>query len=234
MAKHTQRIYGASDDLIELDGDVDDEISHYGDEPYYLLFNDGTQLKIAYGADKTACWRIELVTQGKADLEATRGSEDADEKDGVPGYSDLVTLNWDQPFELLKHGSRKLRMPTPEQAKGAELAQQVISFLNDRSGFDDWFHDMEQDTRNEIVDGLAALLNGTSVAGKTFVLTGTLSISRAEAKERIEAAGGYVSSAVSSKTDYLVVGLDPGEKLTKAESLGVKILTEDAFNELIP
>jgi DNA ligase (NAD+) len=65
------------------------------------------------------------------------------------------------------------------------------------------------------------------LAGKTFVLTGTLpSLTRPEAKDRIEAAGGKVTGSVSKATDYLVAGEKAGSKLTKAESLGIAILSE--------
>lgn len=67
-------------------------------------------------------------------------------------------------------------------------------------------------------------------SGKTFVLTGTLdSLSRDEAKERIRAKGGDVSSSVSKETDYVVVGSEPGSKYDKAQKLGVKILSEKEF-----
>lgn len=72
------------------------------------------------------------------------------------------------------------------------------------------------------------------LAGKTFVLTGTLtSMTREEAKERIEALGGKVTGSISRNTDYLVVGTDPGSKYARARELGVAILDEDAFLELL-
>jgi DNA ligase (NAD+) len=72
------------------------------------------------------------------------------------------------------------------------------------------------------------------LSGKSFVLTGTLdSVSREGAAEAIQARGGKVSGSVSKKTDYVVVGADPGSKLAKAEALGVTILDEAAFRNLV-
>jgi len=72
----------------------------------------------------------------------------------------------------------------------------------------------------------AARTGGAKLAGKTFVLTGTLSEPREDVKERIIAAGGKVSGSVSKKTDYVVAGENAGSKLDDAERLGVKVLTE--------
>ncbi len=70
--------------------------------------------------------------------------------------------------------------------------------------------------------------------GKTLVLTGTLpNLSRSDAKALIEAAGGKVSGSVSKKTDYLVAGEAAGSKLTKAESLGVTVLSEDDLTAML-
>jgi len=72
------------------------------------------------------------------------------------------------------------------------------------------------------------------LAGKTFVITGTLEHwSREEAKELIESLGGKVTDSVSKKTSYLVVGAEPGSKLEKARSLGVATLDEPAFTKLV-
>lgn len=70
-------------------------------------------------------------------------------------------------------------------------------------------------------------------AGKTFVLTGTLeSFTRAEAEELIERFGGKASGSVSKKTSYVLAGANPGSKLTKAEALGVPVITEEKFREM--
>ena len=74
----------------------------------------------------------------------------------------------------------------------------------------------------------------SAVAGKTFVITGTLpTLKREEAAAKIEAAGGKVSGSVSKKTNYLVAGEEAGSKLTKARELGVQILDEAALLKLM-
>jgi DNA ligase (NAD+) len=75
---------------------------------------------------------------------------------------------------------------------------------------------------------------GTSLAGKTFVLTGTLPTwSREEATRHIQAAGGKVSGSVSKKTAYVVAGEEAGSKLAKAQELGVAVLDEDGLKALL-
>jgi DNA ligase (NAD+) len=73
-----------------------------------------------------------------------------------------------------------------------------------------------------------------ALEGKTFVFTGGLkNLSREKAKERVESLGGAAASSVSKKTDYVVAGEDPGSKYEKARSLGVAILDEEGFLNLI-
>ena len=75
---------------------------------------------------------------------------------------------------------------------------------------------------------------GTKLAGKTFVLTGTLAhFTRDEAKKMIEDAGGKVTGSVSKKTDYVVAGADAGSKLDKANQLGVKVIDEKEMENLV-
>lgn len=114
---------------------------------------------------------------------------------------------------------------------GGVVAQSVLDWARD----DDNMHLLE---KFEKADVLALLPEGNSVeqtlAGNTFVLTGTLpTLSREEAKSMIKARGGKVSSSVSSKTTYVLAGDDPGSKYDKAKELGVDILDEDAFVKMI-
>ncbi|MBX3618452.1 MAG: NAD-dependent DNA ligase LigA [Rhizobacter sp.] len=104
-----------------------------------------------------------------------------------------------------------------------------------------------QDHNREVVERLKAVgvhweeregagdLSPKPLAGKTFVLTGTLpTLSRDEAKEMIEAAGGKVSGSVSKKTHYVVAGEEAGSKLDKARELGVAVIDEAALRAMLP
>jgi DNA ligase (NAD+) len=72
------------------------------------------------------------------------------------------------------------------------------------------------------------------LAGKTLVLTGALEgLTREEARERIEAAGGRVAAGVSKKTDYVVAGTEPGSKLRRAQELGIEVLNQAALERLL-
>ncbi len=114
---------------------------------------------------------------------------------------------------------------------GPIVAQSIHTFL-------------EQDHNREIIQRLRdsgvrwpraqrqAVRADSPFAGKTVVLTGTLSMARAEAKKRLQSLGAKVTGSVSKNTDYVIVGADAGSKAEKAEELGVTMLDEQAFREL--
>lgn len=84
------------------------------------------------------------------------------------------------------------------------------------------------------MSGAASVAKGGPLAGKTVVITGTLkSYSRSDAEELVRKLGGNASSSVGKNTDMLVAGEEPGSKLDKARALGVKIISEEEFLEMV-
>ncbi|MCB0889555.1 MAG: NAD-dependent DNA ligase LigA, partial [Nocardioidaceae bacterium] len=133
----------------------------------------------------------------------------------------------------------KIRTATAAQLAEVEGVGQTIA-----DSVIEWFTGAEGEWHNEIVDKWAAAgvrmaddqldLGEQTLAGLTLVVTGSLnSFTRDSVKEAIISRGGKVSSSVSKKTDYVVVGASPGSKADKAEQLGLPILDEDAFKELL-
>ena len=112
---------------------------------------------------------------------------------------------------------------------GPRIAESIVEFF--------------QEARNrELVERLrkARLMfagtkkeRGTKLAGKTFVLTGTLNLPRDQVEKTIEDAGGRVSGSVSKKTDYVIAGADAGSKLDKAKELGISVIGERDLSELL-
>jgi len=83
-------------------------------------------------------------------------------------------------------------------------------------------------------EGAPAGRTALPLAGKTLVITGTLpTLSREQAKERLEAAGAKVAGSVSKKTDYVLAGAEAGSKLDKARELGVAVIAEADLEELL-
>jgi DNA ligase (NAD+) len=112
---------------------------------------------------------------------------------------------------------------------GPRIAQSIEEFFREKKN-------------RQLVEGLrtagltftgAKKERGTKLAGKTFVLTGTLTRPRDLVKKMIEDAGGRVSGSVSKKTDYLVAGSDAGSKLNKAKELGVNVIGEKDLEGLL-
>ena len=113
---------------------------------------------------------------------------------------------------------------------GPEVAQSVVRF----------FHDPQNlETLKRLEEAGLDIKESSGVGeeklrGRTFVFTGTLnSMDRNEARRLVESLGGRTASSVSRKVDVLVVGQDPGSKLERARDLGVRVMTEDEFKEMI-
>jgi DNA ligase (NAD+) len=116
---------------------------------------------------------------------------------------------------------------------GPILADKIVETLEDERTRELIERLRERGLRMELAPDEAVQVEGP-LTGRTFVLTGTLpNLSREDATERIEAAGGKVTGSVSKNTDYVVAGADPGSKITKAEQLGTEILDEAGLLELL-
>jgi DNA ligase (NAD+) len=135
------------------------------------------------------------------------------------------------------------RMGSIEAIQGASVEElESIYGIGDivaRSVYD-WMHEVEhkkmiEELLNHIAIEALETRRGTgALNGKTVVFTGTLpTLARSAAQERAREAGAHVTDSVSAKTDYVVVGENPGSKADKARTLGVSILDEDAFLRLL-
>ena len=146
-------------------------------------------------------------------------------------YADLLAENFSSIDELAK-ASREQLLNLP--SIGPKIADSIVTFFR-------------QEGNKRIIEKLRkagvrlakekteeAKPEELPLAGLEFVLTGKLeSLTRSEAEARIKASGGKAGSDVTRKTSYVIVGADPGSKLAKAEKLGIRILSEAEFLELL-
>ena len=115
---------------------------------------------------------------------------------------------------------------------GAKVSESILSFFSDPN-HRDWVKAMHKAKLN-LEESVSTAVTVEAIAGKTFVLTGTLPVlSRDEARDLIEKAGGKVSGSVSKNTDYVVAGEEAGSKLDKAQELGVKVIDEAGLRKLL-
>jgi DNA ligase (NAD+) len=112
---------------------------------------------------------------------------------------------------------------------GPKVANSILNWISDKR--------LSKEVKSLIKNGIkiekSQRQSTGALAGKSFLITGTLPVKRDEAKDLIEANGGKILSSVSSKLNYLVVGDDPGSKLEKAQSLGVDVIDWDNLKKLI-
>ncbi|MBI3582777.1 MAG: NAD-dependent DNA ligase LigA [Nitrospinae bacterium] len=114
---------------------------------------------------------------------------------------------------------------------GPETAESIVTFFREEHNRR-VIEKLKKAGIKIVVSGQSSVVS--SLKGKQFVLTGTLSgFTREEAKELIERLGGRVVSTVSKNTDYVIAGTEPGSKYDKAVELGIKILNEDEFKDLL-
>ncbi|MBA1336673.1 MAG: DNA ligase (NAD(+)) [Firmicutes bacterium] len=141
----------------------------------------------------------------------------------------LLARHFGSMDRLMEAGKEEL-MEVPEI--GDKMADSIRTFLNQEQNLK--FINNLKESGVKMTEDRAADAAPGKFSGQTFVLTGTLGkYTRNEAAEIIERLGGKVSGSVSKKTDYVVAGENPGSKLDKARNLGVKVIGEREFDELI-
>jgi len=154
--------------------------------------------------------------------------------DGIPGMgkkaSKLIANGFGSLEELMKAGESALLL-----IKGINktLASEIVHFLKEPDTLQVIKQLRECGIQwDKVVSQMP--VSSSLVKGKTFVLTGILEhLKRDEAKSKIEALGGRVSGSVSGRTDFIVVGSEPGNKLSEAMRLGIKVLNENEFTTLL-
>ncbi len=152
---------------------------------------------------------------------------------GIRHVGEETALRLSEKFTTLE----KLMTATREELEaiediGPRVAESIAEFFGDAREVKHVYELLKRGVKIVYPDRTKKT-NG-ALSGKTFVLTGSLeTLSRDEATDMIRKAGGHVSGSVSKKTDFVVAGTEAGSKLSKAESLGVKVLTEKEFLILV-
>ncbi len=114
---------------------------------------------------------------------------------------------------------------------GGAMAKDIVEFFQEEHNLETIHNLLALVTVEDYID---TTNYNSPIAGKTIVFTGTLErMARAEAKAQAQALGAKVAGSVSKNTDYVIMGADAGSKATKAKELGVTILTEDEYLDLI-
>ncbi len=148
----------------------------------------------------------------------------------IGGETAAVLVDHFHSFDRLMNASREELMSVP--TIGPKTADSIIAFFREDSNraIIEKLRSAGVRLREEEAPEKAAL----PLAGQEFVITGRLeSLSREDAEERIKALGGTAKDNVTRKTNYVVVGAEPGSKLARAQALGVRQLSEEEFLKLI-
>ena len=115
---------------------------------------------------------------------------------------------------------------------GDVIAKSIVDYFSDEKNIN-LINRLKELNLNMRYLGEEVNTSNENINGKTFVITGTLSRPRDEIKEEIEGLGGNVTGSVTKKTDYVIAGEKAGSKLTKATELGIRVLTEEEYNNML-
>jgi DNA ligase (NAD+) len=228
-------IHWASRDALDINGVGEKLVSQMVDQK---LINSVADL---YGL--TVEQLLTLDRMGKKSAEKTVGAIQASKSKpwskvlyglGIRHVGSVNAQTLTQAFPTVE----QLAQATPEQIEavpgfGSEIAQSVYQWFQNHGN--QWLIDRLRQAGIQLEGEIMPVTQvETAITGKTFVITGTLpTLKRDEVKAMIQQAGGKVTDSVSKKTNYLVVGEEAGSKLEKAQTLGIPILTEGEFLELL-
>ena len=115
---------------------------------------------------------------------------------------------------------------------GDVIAKSIVDYFSDEKNIN-LINRLKDLNLNMRYLGEEVNTSNENINGKTFVITGTLSRPRDEIKDEIEGLGGNVTGSVTKKTDYVIAGEKAGSKLTKANELGIRVLTEEEYNNML-
>lgn len=115
---------------------------------------------------------------------------------------------------------------------GDVIAKSIVDYFSDEKNIN-LINRLKDLNLNMRYLGEEVNTSNENINSKTFVITGTLSRPRDEIKEEIEGLGGNVTGSVTKKTDYVIAGEKAGSKLTKANELGIRVLTEEEYNNML-
>ncbi len=226
-------VHFASRNAMNIDG--------FSEKTAYQLFDDLDlkSLPQLYEIKKEDLIGLERFADKKAEnlIEAIEKSKDCDLDKfiyalGIPNVGEKTAKDLVKTFKSLEN----LKNATFEELTsvndvGDIVANSIIEFFHDKEIVNNINKLLELGVKPKYEE--IEVVTDSPFTGKTVVLTGTLSIGRNEAKEIIERLGGKVSGSVSKKTDYVIAGEEAGSKLDKANELGIRVLNEEEFNNMI-
>jgi len=222
VSRDAMNIDGMGEKLIErmVDSGIVKDIA----DIYYLTPFDFAQLGSGIGQRTIAKLLKEIEESKKRPLEKLIAGL------GIPHVGTKMAKILAENFESLEDlANASLERLMEIEGIGEEVAKSIIEYFRNEKT-----REIIGKLKKAGVNMKSSIVKGKALRGLKFVVTGELDRwSRKEIEEFIESLGGKVSSSVSKKTDYAIVGRNPGSKYQKAQKLGVRILNEDEFIELV-
>ncbi|MCD6449155.1 MAG: NAD-dependent DNA ligase LigA [Thermotogaceae bacterium] len=222
VSRDAMNIEGMGEKLIErmVDAGIVKDIA----DIYFLTPFDFAQLGSGIGQRTIAKFLKEIEESKNMPLEKLIAGL------GIPHVGTKMAKILAENFESLEDlANASLERLMEIEGIGEEVARSIVEYFRNKKT-----KEIIEKLKKAGVNMKSSIVKGKALRGLKFVITGELDRwSRKEIEDFIESLGGKVSSSVSKKTDYVIVGRNPGTKLQKAQKLGIKILNEDEFVKLV-